>query len=265
MLTPNCYYRATPLLLNQQCMHECCVWSPMGSLTVAEYTFSERASAREPVTLCVCVCVCATVWGLTLPILVLAVSLTWLLTHCPPDGNRHTPEAADISVAWQLIYVAALSALMAQQTSLHKQHNYMTVIYQVYTWYMTLRYIPVIWQVYDQLFVIYLSHDRYYMTIYLSYTCHMTGIWLMKVCHMTIWVIWQVYTHFKLSALFRYRSRYGLDLSYACHITVTITPEYDAHFQIRQALTGDRNFRIACELGVQYPTLKAMLSREDHI
>ena len=47
--------------------------------------------------------------------------------------------------------------------------------------------------------------------------------------------------------------------------TVTITPEYDAHFLIQQALTGDRNFSIACELGVQYPTLKAMLSREDHI
>ena len=47
--------------------------------------------------------------------------------------------------------------------------------------------------------------------------------------------------------------------------TVTIPPEYDAHFLIQQALTGDRNFSIACELGVQYPTLKAMLSREDHI
>jgi hypothetical protein len=47
--------------------------------------------------------------------------------------------------------------------------------------------------------------------------------------------------------------------------TVTITPEYDAHFLIQQALTGDRNFSISCQLGVQYPTLKAMLSREDHI
>ena len=182
MLTPDCCYRATPLLLNQQCMHECCVQSPMGSLAVAEYTFSERASARERVTLRVCVCVCATVWGLTMPILVLAVSLTWSLTRCPPDRNRHTPKAADISVAWQPIYVAALSARLAQQTSLH---NYMTVIYQVYTWYMTLWYIPVIWQGYDQLFVINLSYDRY-MAIYLSYTCHMTGIRQIKVCHMTI-------------------------------------------------------------------------------
>ena len=65
MLTPDCCYRATPLLLNRQCMHECCVQSPMGSLAVAEYTFSERASARERVTLRVCVCVCATVWGVT--------------------------------------------------------------------------------------------------------------------------------------------------------------------------------------------------------
>ncbi len=32
--------------------------------------------------------------------------------------------------------------------------------------------------------------------------------------------------------------------------------------KIEQALTGDRNFIIACELGVRYPTLKAMLSRE---
>jgi hypothetical protein len=135
MLTPDCCYRATPLLLNQQCMHECCVQSPMGSLAVAEYTFSERASARERVTLRVCVCVCATVWGLT-------CCLSQLIAHLlPPDGNRHTPKAADISVAWQPIYVAVLSTRLAQQTSLH---NYMTVIYQVYTWYMTLWYIPVI-------------------------------------------------------------------------------------------------------------------------
>jgi hypothetical protein len=33
--------------------------------------------------------------------------------------------------------------------------------------------------------------------------------------------------------------------------------------KIQQALSGDRNFSIACELGVRYPTLKAMLSRED--
>ena len=32
--------------------------------------------------------------------------------------------------------------------------------------------------------------------------------------------------------------------------------------KIEQALTCDRNFSIACELGVRYPTLKAMLSRE---
>ncbi len=33
--------------------------------------------------------------------------------------------------------------------------------------------------------------------------------------------------------------------------------------KIQQALTGDRNFSIACKLGVWYPTVKAMLSRED--
>jgi hypothetical protein len=42
---------------------------------------------------------CTSVWGLTLPVLVLAVSLNWLLTRCPPDGNRHTPKAGHISVA----------------------------------------------------------------------------------------------------------------------------------------------------------------------
>ncbi len=35
------------------------------------------------------------------------------------------------------------------------------------------------------------------------------------------------------------------------------------HDKIEQALTGDRNFSIACELGVHYPMLKAMLNRED--
>ena len=33
--------------------------------------------------------------------------------------------------------------------------------------------------------------------------------------------------------------------------------------KIQQALTGDRNFSIACELGVHYPVLKAMLSSKD--
>ena len=33
--------------------------------------------------------------------------------------------------------------------------------------------------------------------------------------------------------------------------------------KIQQALTGDRNFSITCELGVRYPVLKAILSRED--
>ncbi len=30
-----------------------------------------------------------------------------------------------------------------------------------------------------------------------------------------------------------------------------------------KALTGDRNFSISCELGVRYPTLLAMINRED--
>ena len=33
--------------------------------------------------------------------------------------------------------------------------------------------------------------------------------------------------------------------------------------KIEQALNGDRNFSISCELGVRYPTLMAMLNRED--
>ena len=33
--------------------------------------------------------------------------------------------------------------------------------------------------------------------------------------------------------------------------------------KIEQALNGDRNFSISCELGVRYPTLKAMLNQED--
>ena len=163
MLTPDCCYRATPLLLNRQCMHECCVQSPMGSLAVAEYTFSERASARERVTLRVTVCVCATVWGLTMPILVLAVSLTWSLTRCPPDGNRHTPKAALLGSPYMWLH--CLHGWHSKLLCITIWVNNMTVIYQVYTWYMTLWHIPVIWQVYDQLLVIYLSYDRY-MTIY---------------------------------------------------------------------------------------------------
>ncbi len=33
--------------------------------------------------------------------------------------------------------------------------------------------------------------------------------------------------------------------------------------KIEQALKGDRNFSISCELGVRYPTLRAMLNCED--
>ena len=35
------------------------------------------------------------------------------------------------------------------------------------------------------------------------------------------------------------------------------------HDKMEQALTGDRNFSISCELGGRYPMLKAMLNRED--
>ena len=33
--------------------------------------------------------------------------------------------------------------------------------------------------------------------------------------------------------------------------------------KIELALNGDRNFSISCELGVRYPTLKAMINRAD--
>ena len=45
-----------------------------------------------------------------------------------------------------------------------------------------------------------------------------------------------------------------------CPTTGTIAVD---SLKIQQALEGDRNFSIACELGLRYPTLKAMLNRED--
>ena len=97
MLTPDCCYRATPLLLNWQCMHVCCVQSPMGSLAVAEYTISERASARERVTLRVCFCVCATVWGLTMP------------SFSPPPSRSLPPLPLSLSLSLSLALALALS------------------------------------------------------------------------------------------------------------------------------------------------------------
>ena len=44
-----------------------------------------------------------------------------------------------------------------------------------------------------------------------------------------------------------------------CPTTGTIAVD---SLKIQQALEGDRNFSIACELGLRYPTLKAMLNRE---
>ena len=35
------------------------------------------------------------------------------------------------------------------------------------------------------------------------------------------------------------------------------------HEKIASVLNGDRNFSVACELGVRYPTLRAMLNRGD--
>ena len=33
--------------------------------------------------------------------------------------------------------------------------------------------------------------------------------------------------------------------------------------RMEKALAGDRNFSISCELGVRYPSLRAMMNRED--
>ena len=44
-----------------------------------------------------------------------------------------------------------------------------------------------------------------------------------------------------------------------CPTTGTIAVD---SLKIQIALEGDRNFSIACELGLRYPTLKAMLNRE---
>ena len=94
MLTPNCCYRATPLLLNRQCMHECCVQSPMGSLAVAEYTISERASARECVTLRVCLCVCHCV----------GTDISWYLLSLSLDRSLAASPTATATCQRQDIY-----------------------------------------------------------------------------------------------------------------------------------------------------------------
>lgn len=52
------------------------------------------------------------------------------------------------------------------------------------------------------------------------------------------------------------------DLLEAADCPTTGTIAVDS-LKIQQALEGDRNFSIACELGLRYPTLKAMLNRED--
>ena len=52
------------------------------------------------------------------------------------------------------------------------------------------------------------------------------------------------------------------DLLEAADCPTTGTIAVDS-LKIRQALEGDRNFSISCELGLRYPTLKAMLNRQD--
>ena len=52
------------------------------------------------------------------------------------------------------------------------------------------------------------------------------------------------------------------DLLEAADCPTTGTIAVDSS-KIQQALEGDRNFSISCELGLRYPTLKAMLNRQD--
>ena len=190
MLTPDCCYRATPLLLNRQCMHECCVQSPMGSLAVAEYTFSERASARERVTLRVCVCVCVPLCGDW-------QCLSWYLQSLSLDRSLAAPPTATATRRRQQIYQLLGSPYMW----LHCLHGWHSKLLYITIWVSYTKYIVGIWHCgiylsYDRdmtnylsytchIPVIYLSYDRY-MTIYLSYTCHMTGIGQIKVCHTTM-------------------------------------------------------------------------------
>ena len=171
MLTPNRCYRATQLPLNQQCMHECCVQSPMGSLAVADTTFRLFQRARERSRARVCLCMC----GLTLRILVLAVSLTWSLACCP-----HHPPTATATCRRQQIY----PLLGSPDMWLHCLHGWRSKLRRITIYLVYTKYILGIWHC-----GIYLSYDRD-MTNYLSYTCHMTGIWP-SICHIP--VIWQVY------------------------------------------------------------------------
>ena len=70
--------------------------------------------------------------------------------------------------------------------------------------------------------------------------------------------------------ILRYHCRRGLLQQYEQLLEDMIGPG-EAHARqlqmdrtrMEKALTGDRNFSIACELGVRYPTLRAMMNRDN--
>ena len=87
---------------------------------------------------------------------------------------------------------------------------------------------------------IYLVYDRYivYLCLYrTSNSSNMPYTWYIPLISL-------LFVHFK---------------DFVDSITVALMDQE----KIQQALTGDRNFSIACELGVRYPVLKAMLSRDN--
>jgi hypothetical protein len=68
--------------------------------------------------------------------------------------------------------------------------------------------------------------------------------------------------------ILRYHCRRGLLQQYEQLLEDMVGPGEARDLQLdrtrmAKALTGDRNFSISCELGVRYPTLRAMINRED--
>jgi len=68
--------------------------------------------------------------------------------------------------------------------------------------------------------------------------------------------------------ILRYHCRRGLLQQYEQLLEDMVGPGGAHNIQMEKtrmekALTGDRNFSISCELGVRYPSLRAMINRED--
>ena len=68
--------------------------------------------------------------------------------------------------------------------------------------------------------------------------------------------------------ILRYHCRCGLLQQYEQLLEDMVGPGEASTIQLdrnrmEKALTGDRNFSISCESGVSYPSLRAMMNRED--